>query len=262
MIETKWPADISLFINDDGPPVDIWHDGVCGGPMLTANSMDAAQAIVGAIEELHGLRGDNERLRTERDEAVHARDFTHRWYATRLHTIKDWAREHGHLDLIASIIANDGSPPTFARMLATEKHRADRAEQERDATRAEVADLRDRNLDYQQALHLAEQDRDNLAAASTATIAALQMQITDLQLALASERLDPTAGKDLGYELHSGVYTRDVEGGHIEVELYDDKRGRWRAYRFARGLVVPPWREVWADNARTAMREANEKEKP
>lgn len=128
--------------------------------------------------------------------------------------------------------------------------------------RAELADLRDRNLDYQQALHLAEQERDNLATASTATIAALQMQIADLQLALAAERLDPTAGTDLDYHLIDGVYVRRVEGGHIEVEMRDEPKGRWRAYRFARGLVVPPWRKVWADNARTVMHEANKKEKP
>lgn len=55
---TKWPADVSLFVNDDsdGTQIDVWHDGVCGGPMLTANSMDAARAIIGAIDELHGLR--------------------------------------------------------------------------------------------------------------------------------------------------------------------------------------------------------------
>lgn len=55
---TKWPADVSLFVNDDGDgtQIDVWHDGVCGGPMLTATSAESARAIIGAIDELHGLR--------------------------------------------------------------------------------------------------------------------------------------------------------------------------------------------------------------
>jgi hypothetical protein len=91
-------------------------------------------------------------------------------------------------------------------------------------------------------------------------IEALTAQVHDLRLALAAERLDPDAGTDLDYHLINGVYIRRVEGGHIEVELRDESKGRWRAYRYALGLVVPPWREVWADNARTAMREANKLE--
>lgn len=55
---TKWPADVSLFVNDDGDgtQIDVWHDGVCGGPMLIATSAESARAIIGAIDELHGLR--------------------------------------------------------------------------------------------------------------------------------------------------------------------------------------------------------------
>lgn len=138
----KWPDDIDLFVNHEGPPVDIWHDGGPGGPFLTAADMETAQAIIDAIDELHQRR-------------------------------------------------------------------------------AEVADLR---------------------------------------LSLAAERDDPTAGKDLGYDLIHGVYVRHVEGGHIEVELYRNTDNRWRAYRFAKGEVVPPWRSVWGETAREVMRKANELE--
>lgn len=64
---TKWPADVSLFVNDDGDgtQIDVWHDGVCGGPMLTATSAESARAIIGAIDELHGLREELARARQD-----------------------------------------------------------------------------------------------------------------------------------------------------------------------------------------------------
>ena len=91
---------------------------------------------------------------------------------------------------------------------------------------------------------------------------ALEAEATcaDLRLALAAERDEPDAGKDLGYDLVHGVYVRPVPGGHIEVERREERRGRWRAYRFAKGMVVPPWRSVWGETARDVMREANKKE--
>ena len=65
----RWPDGISLFVNagpEDGFPVfDIWHNGGPGGPWLTAHTEEAARSICDAIEELHALRSEVVRLRSE-----------------------------------------------------------------------------------------------------------------------------------------------------------------------------------------------------
>jgi hypothetical protein len=62
----KWTEGVSLLVNagpEDGlDHYDIWHTGGPGGPMLTAHSEASARAICDAIEELHQLRAENERL--------------------------------------------------------------------------------------------------------------------------------------------------------------------------------------------------------
>ena len=71
---TRWHDDISLFINatpDDGiGHYDIWHNGGPGGPMLTAQSREAAEEICTAVDELLELRAEVERLRGERAAVV------------------------------------------------------------------------------------------------------------------------------------------------------------------------------------------------
>jgi hypothetical protein len=63
----RWTEGVSLLVNagpEDGlDHYDIWHTGGPGGPMLTAHSESSARAICDAIEELHQLRAENERVR-------------------------------------------------------------------------------------------------------------------------------------------------------------------------------------------------------
>ncbi len=63
----KWTEGVSLFINaepaDGIDYYDIWHNGGPGGPMLVAHHENSARAICDAIEELHELRAEVERLR-------------------------------------------------------------------------------------------------------------------------------------------------------------------------------------------------------
>ena len=56
----KWPDGISIYINatpEDGfEAYDVWHNGGPGGPMLTTFSLEFAESICAAIDELLELR--------------------------------------------------------------------------------------------------------------------------------------------------------------------------------------------------------------
>lgn len=88
------------------------------------------------------LRREIARLTEERDAAIRSRDFTEGWYATRCETLLEWSRTVGYSDHVASVLANDGSPPTYAQLLALAGHRATRAERDLSAARAEVEEAR------------------------------------------------------------------------------------------------------------------------
>jgi hypothetical protein len=77
----------------------------------------------------------------ERDEARESRTFAQQWYAVRFERLRDLAKEHGIWDKAAAIMANGTvaglpgrpyEPPTYAQLLNQERHRAEKAEQERD----------------------------------------------------------------------------------------------------------------------------------
>lgn len=259
----KWPDTIGLFVNDEGPPVDIWHTGGPGGPFLTADSMETAQAIIGAIDELHERRAEVEYLR-RRYETPYDPDLTD--------LLLSFAHAAQNRDLDTALrlhpqILTRLEPDDPRLQTVTQLREMLDGPSEIEKARAEVAALHcpdavphlssDLQRDVEEMLTRinTQQGRiESLLAESRALLNARE----DLRLSLAAERSDPDAGKDLGYEFVNGVYLRRVEGGHIEVELYDDnERGRWRGYRFARGEVVPPWRQVWGETAREVMRKAN-----
>ena len=64
---TRWNDGVSLFIGGDpekyDPYFDIWHSGGPGGPMLMAQSREAADEICAAVDELLELRAEVKRLR-------------------------------------------------------------------------------------------------------------------------------------------------------------------------------------------------------
>lgn len=64
------------------------------------------------------------------------------WYAVRIERITDLAKEHGIWPEVATVIANGtthcAEPPTYAQIVSTERHRAERSE-------AELAELRAEN---------------------------------------------------------------------------------------------------------------------
>lgn len=92
---------------------------------------------------------DAERARAEKAEAM--LDHTQQWYAERVRKIEDVAKREGLWPEIAAILANgsatrqmpDGSslydPPTYAQQLNIAKHRAEKAETERDRALARLA---------------------------------------------------------------------------------------------------------------------------
>lgn len=130
---TKWPADVSLFVNDDGDgtQIDVWHDGVCGGPMLIATSAESARAIIGAIDELHGLRERLADFQADYHKVMSdqcAPDERHCSCVPHLRArIAELERERVDLINGADLAAD----------------RANRHRQERDAARVEIAHLQD-----------------------------------------------------------------------------------------------------------------------
>jgi len=88
------------------------------------------------------LAAEVQRLRADLEKSTNALDFTRQWYASRMETIKVWGKANGHWDLLASLIANDGDPPTFARMLAMSGHDRDRAHAEVWRLRSELEEAR------------------------------------------------------------------------------------------------------------------------
>lgn len=117
-------------------PHRIDGGGCDSGDPLDLTLAEVAQAVNQLTDQADGRIAA---LKAERDRAIRGEMFTQEWYATRLETLMEWAKPLGHWPYMAGVLANDGSPPTYARIIAGLHHQVKRAERERDALRADLA---------------------------------------------------------------------------------------------------------------------------